>query len=48
MTLGSFIDPYIVNDHSLHNHINDTENNLVRALRKQETMTKILFPYNFK
>jgi hypothetical protein len=43
-----FVDPYIVNEHSLHNHAKDTYNNLVWALRKQETKREILFPYNFK
>jgi hypothetical protein len=43
-----FVDPYIVNEHSLHNHAKDTENNLVWALRKQEAMREIIFPYNFK
>jgi hypothetical protein len=43
-----FIDPYVVNEYSLHRHAKETEDILVWALRRQETKREILFPYNFQ
>jgi len=42
-----FIDPYYIHQVSLKRHYNDTEDNLVRALRFNETKREILFPYNY-
>ena len=42
-----FVDPYYINEETLQRHYNDTEDNLVRALRFNETKREILFPYNY-
>ena len=43
-----FVDPNFVYEKSLHDFYDDTENNLVDALRFNEIKREILFPYNFK
>ena len=43
-----FIDPYIVNFITIQEHGKDTEANLLRFLKKQNSRTETLFPYNFK
>ena len=42
-----FVDPDVVHQHNLIEKPNETEDLLVRALRRQETKRKIIFPYNF-
>ena len=42
-----FIDPYYIHQVSIKHYYNDTEDNLVRALRFNETKREILFPYNY-
>ena len=43
-----FVDPYIVNEYTLHNHPRDVEHDLTTFLIKQNFCTEILFPYKFK
>ena len=43
-----FVDPNTIHEKSLHDFYNDTDNNVVNALRFNETKREILFPYNFK
>ena len=43
-----FIDPYIVNFMTVRDHGKEIEANLLRFLKKQNSRTEILFPYNFK
>ena len=43
-----FIDPFIVHEHTLHNHSKDVEDDLYRFLIEQNFKREILFPYNFK
>ena len=39
-----FIDPYYINEVTVNNHPEDTENNLFRWLVKLNTCEEILFP----
>ena len=41
------IDPNIVNEKIWEHHGKETEDNLLRALIKQQTRREILVPYNF-
>ena len=43
-----FVDPYYIHKETLQKWPGDTENNLVKALRFNETKREILFPYNFE
>ena len=43
-----FIDPYYIHEKTVQKHKDDTENNLVKALRFNETKKEIQFPYNFE
>jgi len=43
-----FIDPYIVNEYTLHNHPKDVERDLYTFLIEHNLKSEILFPYNFK
>jgi hypothetical protein len=43
-----FVDPYIINEKMIQDHPKDSEDNLLRFLKAQNTKTEILFPYNFK
>ena len=43
-----FVDPYFNHEVTVNNHPEDTENNLLRFLMKQNTLGEILFPYNYK
>ena len=43
-----FIDPYIINEHTLHHHPNDVEHDLYTFLINHNICNEILFPYNFK
>ena len=43
-----FIDPYYVNFVTIRDYYRETEENVLRFLKKQNTRTEILFPYNFK
>ena len=43
-----FIDPYYIHEETVQKWPDDTENNLVKALRFNETKREILFPYNFE
>ena len=43
-----FVDPYYNHEVTVRDHAEDTEQNLLRFLVKQNTCTEILFPYNFK
>jgi len=43
-----FVDPQVINEEMLIKHRADTEYNLLLFLRKLNTKTEILFPYNFK
>ena len=43
-----FVDPYIINETMIQYHAKDTEDNLLRFMKAQNTKTEILFPYNFK
>jgi hypothetical protein len=43
-----FFDPYIVNSYTVDKHYKDIEANLLRFLKKQNTMEEIQFPCNFK
>ena len=43
-----FIDPYYIHEGTIQKFADDTENNLVKALRFNETKRKIVFPYNFQ
>ena len=43
-----FVDPYFVHQKTLQKWPIETENNLVKALRFQETKREILFPYNYE
>ena len=43
-----FIDPYFVYQANLKAKPQDTEDNIVHALRFQETRREILFPYKFE
>ena len=43
-----FVDPYIINEIMIQNHAKDSEENLLRFMKKLNTRTEILFPYNFK
>ena len=42
-----FIDPYYIHCKSIATKPKETENNLVRALRFNESKREILFPYNY-
>ena len=42
-----FIDPNTVHEVTVKEHAKDTEDYLLRFLKKQQTKTEILFPYNF-
>ena len=43
-----FIDPYIVNEYTLHNHPKDVEHDLYTFLVEHNFCKEILFPYNFR
>ena len=43
-----FIDPYNIHEESVRKWPNRIENNILRALHKQNTCQYILFPYNFE
>jgi hypothetical protein len=43
-----FVDPYIVNSHTLQKQPKDVEHDLTTFLIKQNFCTEILFPYNFR
>ena len=43
-----FIDPYVINFVTMRDFGNETENNMLRFFKKQNTRTEILFPYNFE
>ena len=43
-----FVDPYIINEKMIQDFAEDTEDNLLRFMKAQNTKTEILFPYNFK
>ena len=43
-----FVDPYIMNSHTLVNHPKDVEHDLTTFLTMQHFCTEILFPYNFR
>ena len=43
-----FIDPYYIHEESVQQFPDDTQNNLVKALRFNSTKREILFPYNFQ
>ena len=43
-----FIDPYIINEHTLHKHPKDVEHDPYTFLVENNFCKKILFPYNFK
>ena len=43
-----FVDPYIINDRMIQDFAEDTEENLLRFMKEQNTKEEILFPYNFK
>ena len=43
-----FIDPYYIHEKCVDQHPDDTHDNLVKALRFNETKREILFPYNFQ
>ena len=43
-----FIDPYIVNEYTLHEHPDDMEHDLFTFLTKHNLKREILFSYNFK
>ena len=43
-----FIDPYIVNEYTLHRHREDVEHDLYTFLNNHNLKREILFPYNFK
>ena len=43
-----FIDPNTVHEVTVREYAKDTEDYLLRFLKKQQTKKEILFPYNFK
>jgi len=43
-----FIDPDVIHEYTVLNNPEETKANLLRFLKKQNTRTEILFPYNFK
>ena len=45
---GFFDHPYFIHEVTVRDHAEDTEQNLLWFLVKQNICTKILFPYNFK
>jgi hypothetical protein len=42
-----FINPNNIHEYTVKNNAKETEDNLLRALIKQQTRREILFPYNF-
>ena len=43
-----FVDPYYIHEKTLRKWPTQTEKNLVKAFRFNETKREILFPYNFE
>ena len=43
-----FIDPYYIHEETVQKFADETQNNLVKALRFNEIKREILFPYNFQ
>ena len=43
-----FVDPYYIHEETLTKWPGQTESNLVKAFRFNETKREILFPYNFE
>ena len=43
-----FVDPYFIYDKMILDFPKETEDNLLRFMKKQNTKTEILFPYNYR